>query len=55
MIQEQREEIKERTELIETLWNVNEERHGIFIHMKIELIETLWNVNTIKIGTPTLA
>ena len=32
-------------ELIETLWNVNEEYEIDFSTGKLELIETLWNVN----------
>ena len=33
------------TELIETLWNVNDIRHVCILPDGSELIETLWNVN----------
>ena len=32
-------------ELIETLWNVNEEKFVVLGSDCVELIETLWNVN----------
>ena len=32
-------------ELIETLWNVNDNGGDIEVMQAIELIETLWNVN----------
>ena len=34
-----------RTELIDTLWNVNRELKQILGKWKPELIDTLWNVN----------
>ena len=33
------------TELIDTLWNVNEGRQKTFYFGNVELIDTLWNVN----------
>ena len=32
-------------ELIDTLWNVNVEKHGLLEILHLELIDTLWNVN----------
>ena len=34
------------TELIDTLWNVNEEEYFLGREYYQELIDTLWNVNT---------
>ena len=39
--------VRERKELIDTLWNVNEERNSIWNTKDFELIDTLWNVNYI--------
>ena len=33
------------SELIDTLWNVNEEKWIVSIYLMFELIDTLWNVN----------
>ena len=42
-------------ELIDTLWNVNENR-GDFPHHRLpELIDTLWNVNLNAVNTLTIA
>ena len=35
----------ERSELIDTLWNVNEFFYQTSVHCITELIDTLWNVN----------
>ena len=40
-----RNESRRRSELIETLWNVNTVATGTFADYSTELIETLWNVN----------
>ena len=37
--------IDAETELIETLWNVNQRTTPVFPGRRKELIETLWNVN----------
>ena len=34
--------------LIETLWNVNNEKYGLKPWTESVLIETLWNVNEVK-------
>ena len=45
------------SELIDTLWNVNEGRQKTFYFGNVELIDTLWNVNNISeetlVGTIT--
>ena len=40
-------------ELIETLWNVNQEMMRIQLGMIDELIETLWNVNSLHRRIPS--
>ena len=41
-------EVDGYTELIETLWNVNNDELSSRSFAARELIETLWNVNVIK-------
>ena len=38
-------ENKQKTELIDTLWNVNEIEEETEDYEEMELIDTLWNVN----------
>ena len=40
------------SELIDTLWNVNENIKRIFLLDVLELIDTLWNVNTVIYKVP---
>ena len=40
--------MSDNTELIDTLWNVNEGAKGDYIPSNYELIDTLWNVNKQK-------
>ena len=37
--------MKNKNELIDTLWNVNCRQSGSFRAFGMELIDTLWNVN----------
>ena len=46
--------IKKVSELIETLWNVNESSRSHRLQSTQELIETLWNVNNFATGSVEL-
>ena len=37
--------MKNKNELIDTLWNVNKARLLSKVWLEVELIDTLWNVN----------
>ena len=50
MIQDMLMEQKGINELIDTLWNVNNNNIWCYSGFTLELIDTLWNVNDLHVG-----
>ena len=50
-LQENIDKAKELIELIDTLWNVNDDVFVFFVSWFNELIDTLWNVNNEETNT----